>query len=121
MCGMKSCSDILQSMVIKLGWQAVGFLALIAIICPNILVLMHRCIMGRNTAQKEGVIQTYHNKYGISTEYPYYESMEPYECSTLQEKTPYYKNSISSVEIDMKSNAGMNLNRRIPCSDFIQA
>lgn len=37
MCGSHPCSDILQTFVAKMGWQAFGVFALVILIFPNVL------------------------------------------------------------------------------------
>jgi hypothetical protein len=85
MCGMKSCSDILQGMVVKMGWQAVCLIALIAIICPNMLVILHRMLSGWSSYQYQRPITS-----GSKTaDSPYYQQLDIEECSTLHRRIPH--------------------------------
>jgi hypothetical protein len=82
MCGIKSCSDILQGMVLRMGWQAVGCIAIIAVVCPNLLVMLHRCILNWSPVRPMSIEDGYRKKGSA----PYYQDLDVDECSSLHRR-----------------------------------
>jgi len=53
LCGTSSCTEMLQSLLRKLGWQVVGLLLLLALFSPNILFLIYRSSVYRHLKNQE--------------------------------------------------------------------
>lgn len=42
MCGISPCVDFVQGAIYRIGWQAMGLLALVVLICPNFALAMYK-------------------------------------------------------------------------------
>lgn len=64
-CGTLPCSDIIQSALVRLGWQTIGALALLIILFHNVVLGMCRSFNARMLFRKERGLMDMHAKYGV--------------------------------------------------------
>jgi hypothetical protein len=72
-CGTRPCAEVLQSVFVKLGWQAIGVVVIVFIFAPNILVLLYKAACGRSLNAHESALFKYNERYGLEGYSPYFQ------------------------------------------------
>jgi hypothetical protein len=80
-CGIHPCTEVLQGILVKMGWQTVGVVAILFIFAPNLLALIYRTICGRSLTAHEREIFKQMDRHGAY-------------CQDLQTSAPYLETTL---------------------------
>jgi hypothetical protein len=77
-CGTRPCTEMLQGLFVRMGWQTVGVVVLLLLFAPNLLVCLYKAACCRSLSADEMAIfrQTESHAYA-----PYFQDLQQnYSC-----------------------------------------
>jgi hypothetical protein len=62
-CGSRPCTEVLQTLLVKMGWQMIGVVVLLALFAPNLLLILYKMWGGGALTTQESAIFRHMEQY----------------------------------------------------------
>jgi hypothetical protein len=77
-CGTASCTEVLKSIFVTLGWQTAAVVVILFIFAPNMLVFIYKILSSRSTLTDESMIFRKNERH-TGEQSPYFQDLQSYQ------------------------------------------